>query len=344
LIAQDYPTEKLQIVILDDGSTDGTAELAIQASAGAANFRVILAPPPPPGVSPKKNALLTGIATTTGEVILTTDADCRPGPDWVKSIAAYFEEGVNAVVGHSPLGLQIEKCKLKSVSPPSNNDNFSIFNFQFSFGLVRFDSFINATVAAGTIGLGVPTTAVGRNFAYRRSAFEAVGGFGSSLSGASGDDDLLLQRLGSPILNSKFIILNSPVRFSTSPSSFVPASGASSLRDWLRVKRRHLSAGKRYSPGLIALATPLYLFNVGLLASLALAATGLIAYWWPVGWWGVKALADGTTLSRAAKLLNEKRWFFTYLVAELISPLIFTLMVPLSMVGKVTWKGRELGR
>ena len=333
LIAQDYPKGKLEIVIIDDGSTDGTAALAIEAAEGTTNFRVIQAPPPPSGVSPKKNALMTGIEATTGEVILTTDADCRPGPHWVKNIAGYFEEGVNAVVGHSPL--RISDFGLGSSA---------IRNPQSAFRLASFDSFINAVVAAGTIGLGVPTTAVGRNFAYRRSAFEAVGGFGSSLSGASGDDDLLLQRIAAPIPNSKFQIPNFPIRFAISPASFVPASGAATILDWLRVKRRHLSAGKRYSPGLITLATPLYLFNVGLLGLLALAAFGLISFWWLVGLWGAKALADGITLGKGAQLLNEKRWFSSWLVAELISPVIFTIMVPLSLVGKVTWKGRELGR
>jgi len=194
---------------------------------------------------------------------------------------------------------------------------------------------VNAVVAAGAIGQGNPVTAAGRNFAYRRSAFKAVGGYGTGVAGASGDDDLLLQRMAKG---------GAKVRFAINPETFVLASGAATFGEWLRVKRRHLSAGKRYSFLFILLAAVLYIFNVGMVVTAGMSIAGMIPWHWPFWLWGVKALADGATLAKGAIILEERNWVGAWLVAELLSPLLFTAMVPLSLSGKVRWKGRELSR
>lgn len=329
---QDYPTERWEAIIVNDGSTDRTAEIVNDFAQEHPSFRLLTAPPLPPGVAPKKNALLAGIATTTGEVILTTDADCVPGPGWVSGIARLFESGVAAVVGYAPVEDQLSIGK---PDPTTDNQHQTTSNREPTTSLARFDSFINGVVAAGTVGLGLPTTAFGANFAYRRSAFEAVGGFGGSAAGASGDDDLLLQRIAA---------YGGIVRFASDPASFVPTRGPETLTKWLRMKRRHLSAGVRYGRGMVVLSALLYAFNAGLVALLVMAALGMVSAAWPVCLWLAKAAADGWTLRGAASLLRHEGWVDSWLIGELLAPFAIGFLLPFTLFGKVVWKERVLKR
>jgi len=310
LIAQDYPSDLLEIVVINDRSTDRTAEIVTEYEKHG--VRLIEADPPSGKIAPKKNALMTGIRQTSGDIIITTDADCTPPKGWIGGIVKQFSPDVDAVVGFSPLhgdGLVGAIC--------------------------RFDGFINAVVSAGTIGLNYPTTAVGRNFAYRRSAWENAEGFGDTAEGASGDDDLLLQRISAK---------GGKVAFSTDPDTFVPATSQNSISDWLRMKRRHLSAGTRYKTDMIALSNSLYLFNLMLLVCLYLTLTGQLAGWTTASFWGTKALFDYITLSSGAQKLNVVNWQLSWLIGEIISPILIVAVVPLSLIGRVTRKDRELKR
>lgn len=306
-MAKDYPSDKLEIIIIDDGSNDRTVANVQELMAGTTILKLIEAPQLTTGFAPKKNALLAGIAASTGEVILTTDADCKPGPEWVSGMVSCFEEGTVAVVGYSPV----------------------------SGGIAAFDAFVNGVISAGSIGLGKPTTAVGRNFAYRREAFEAIGGFGKTIQGASGDDDLLLQR---------FATSGGKVAFAVGPATFVPATGAETFGDWLTMKRRHLSAGTRYSPSLVGIFVVLYFFHAGLIASVITSLANQTSWWLPASIWGMKVIADWATLQKGAEILHQKGWFGGWLVAEIVSPFLVVFITPFALVGKVNWKGRKLKR
>ena len=343
LAAQDYPRSLWDLTVIDDGSSDRTAEIARSFQNQLPGLKVLAAGPTPPGVAPKKHALSVGIAQATGEVILTTDADCVPPPGWASGMVRWFDDGVDAVVGHSPLSTPPfssppQSGRERSDFPPPSIPPRRAGGREVARVLVQslsqIDSFINGVVAAGCIGLGIPATAVGRNFAYRKQAWERAGGFSG---GASGDDDLLLQRIAAQ---------GGGVRFAADPATFVPAAGPATLRDWWRMKRRHLSAGARYRPGLAALSVALYLFNAGLTALAVITILGMIPWQWLAAIWGVKAAVDGLALATGARLrlAAKPAWAIPWTMAELLSPLIFTVLIPASLVGKVKWKGRELDR
>lgn len=307
---QDYPRERWEAIIIDDSSTDGTAGIVSEYIASKLDFKIIAAGTPPAGVAPKKNALNKGLEIAAGDVILATDADCIPGPGWVSGMAWQFSSEADAIVGYSPLT-----------------------GYGLAGALGSFDAFVNAVVSAGTIGLGHPTTAVGRNFGYRKSVWHDVGGFGSTAQGASGDDDLLLQRIAAN---------GGKVVFSSEHSTVIQSTAKPTIAEWWRMKRRHLSAGKRYQPKLVLFSSALYLFQVGLLLITGLATFGKISPVHVFAIWGLKALVDWLALFRGAKLLRQRQWIVAFLAGEVISPILFTVLVPISLIGKVKWKGRTL--
>ena len=101
LARQHYPQEKFEVIVIDDHSTDGTAERVEQYPFG--NLRLLrLAEHLGPGkhiLSYKKEALELGIKQAKGTLILTTDADCEAPPYWLASHAAFYEATGLTLIG-----------------------------------------------------------------------------------------------------------------------------------------------------------------------------------------------------------------------------------------------------
>ena len=149
LLAGDYPEERREVVVVDNGSTDGTAPLA-----GARSVRCVLEPRP--GVSHARNR---GVAESESEIVAFLDADCIPEPGWLGELVRPFEDPtVGAVAGrleHAPATTAAER--------------------QAARMLGDWQSFaVNS----------VPPYVVTANAALRREILERVGGFDPRLTRA----------------------------------------------------------------------------------------------------------------------------------------------------------------
>ncbi len=164
-----YPENKLEIIIVDDNSTDKTGELIDNFISGKARFKKIVTKKEIGGLKGKTNALANAIDISTGDIILTTDADCSVNPKWAYTTASFYQENVAIVNGFT--------------SQISNN-NFS--------GMQSIDFIYLLIVASGTVNLGKPISCIGNNMSYRKSAYLEVGGYENLPFSVTEDSNLLL--------------------------------------------------------------------------------------------------------------------------------------------------------
>lgn len=169
LLRQEWPPD--EIWVIDDHSEDETLAIAHEYAQKYPHIRVLSLPPAQQG---KKAALAYGIAHTQADIIVTTDADTIHPPDSLGKLVAPFGQAAVQVTGG-----WIRLCPEAS----------------FLNVLQRIEMAGVLQLTAGSWQRGYPLTANGALLAYRRAAFEAVGGWGKAHTHPSGDDDLLVQRI-----------------------------------------------------------------------------------------------------------------------------------------------------
>ncbi len=289
-----------QILLIDDNSTDGTAEFFHDWSTQNPRLRVLSNPSTEQ--PRKKRALAFALSKTKTPFVALTDADCRPGEEWLSALVNYRAEDT-VILGYSPF-----------IAEPS-----------FLNRIARLETFVAGFLGASAEGLGTPYTAVGRNIAYPVKLFNEVGGFGSSMHVLSGDDDLFVQNAAHR---------GAETVHAFGRDTYVPSVGPSSWTEWLRQKKRHTSASRSYRPHI---KFWLGLFHVSSLAPwiapLVLGVHGLILL-------ALKLALEWLTIGRAAHVLNESSFTPLYPIWSFVYLLYNILVAPIGVVfgGPKDWR------
>ena len=241
ILAQDYPKHLTEIIIVDDHSTDRTAEII--RSYEDKGVKLLQLKEDKPLNSYKKKAIAQAISLSNGDLMVATDADCRMGSKWLSSIAGYFES-TGLVMISSPVAYFEER---------------SLFEYMQT---LEFSYLIG--IGASFIGNGKASTCNGANLAYRKDIFYEVGGFTGIDELASGDDELLLQKVASRYPGR--------IGFLKSRDAVVYTHAKHTLSEFLQQRRRWASKSTRYKDKkIVALAVGIWLFNVSLLVNAALS-------------------------------------------------------------------------
>lgn len=91
-----------ELVVMDDGSTDRTAEIVAEFAAKDARVRLERAPALPAGWNGKQHACWSLAHVAKGEILCFVDADVRLRPDAVARMAGFLESRNNALVSGFP--------------------------------------------------------------------------------------------------------------------------------------------------------------------------------------------------------------------------------------------------
>lgn len=196
-----YPREFYEIIFVDDASSDGTASLIASYCDRNPHWKLLTLNEKSHQLRGKKRALKEAISQAKNEIICTTDADCQVPEKWLETISAYFDEQTVMVLGHSPL-------------QPAKG---------FMHRILDFDNLFSALVSAASTKLGFALSSVGRNLAYRKSAYQKVGGFEALKKFKSGDDVHLTERMRTLKIGH--------IDYCAQPDSFVYTQAPPGIRD-----------------------------------------------------------------------------------------------------------------
>jgi len=260
----------------------------------------------------KKKAIAMAISLSNGSLMVATDADCRMGTKWLSSIVSYFET-TNSVMISSPVTYFEERNLFEYMQT---------LEFAYLIG-----------IGAAFIGNGRASTCNGANLAYRKDVFYEVGGFKGIDDLASGDDELLLQKVAERYPGR--------IGFLKSQEAIVYTHAKHTLNELLQQRRRWASKSTKYKDKkVVALAVGIWLFNVSLLVNGLLsfydiyflkvfAIQFLLKYLFEVAF-----LLPITGFFKRAKLVG---------LLLLLSPLHIIYFVYIGLLGntrKYVWKGR----
>ncbi len=314
LQAQTYAAA--EVVVVDDASDDATARVvAACLPAFGGRARLLSLPPDPQAVAHKKRALQAGIAATTAEIIVLTDADCRVPPRWLARLADVYA-ATDAVLVSGPVVLVSDK---------------SLFG---AMQTVEFASLVGA--GAASLRAGFPNMCNGANLSYRRAAFAAVGGFAGTDHLASGDDELLMHKLA--------VRFPGQLHFLRTPEAVVRTAAAPDWPTLARQRRRWASKWPHYrDPKVRGLAVGVFAFHLAVVAGGPLVLAGRLR---PIVYGlalGSKAWVEWRFLRRVLHDLGQpigRKAFWALQVAHSPYVVLFGL---LGARGKgYEWKGRRV--
>jgi cellulose synthase/poly-beta-1,6-N-acetylglucosamine synthase-like glycosyltransferase len=236
---QSYPKDLFEVLVVDDHSTDNTA--AIINNYADKNVKYIsLKDFIPAGEinSYKKKAIEIAIHQSTGELIVTTDADCYVTKNWLQTIAAFYEQYKPAFIA-APVAIN---CSNKFI------EFFQALDFMTLQG-----------ITGASVHKKIHSMCNGANLAYTRKAFDEVGGFTGIDNIASGDDMLLMHKI--------YKLYPNKVMFLKSKEAIVQTVPVNSVKDFFNQRTRWASKADKYDDKRIfAVLLLVYLVNLLLVA------------------------------------------------------------------------------
>ncbi len=300
----EYPEGKLEIIIVDDKSTDSTGKIIDDFIAGKEKFKKIVTKKEIGMLKGKTNALANAIDIAEGEIILTTDADCKVHPSWAKTVASYYQKDIGAVNGFTT---------------QNASNGFS--------GMQAIDFIYLLTVASGTINLKKPISCIGNNMSYRKQAYEEVGGYENLPFSVTEDFNLLfsIYKLG------KYKII-----LPLDSNTLITSKPCTNFKDLYHQK-------KRWSVGGLGVPFRGYIVMAwGFLTNLGILLTPL--FFSPVWLYLAvfKIAIDFFVLYPVHKQLGISRNLKYFLYFQIYYTL-YVIAIPFVLAAgrKVKWKGRE---
>jgi glycosyltransferase involved in cell wall biosynthesis len=306
LLAQEYPV--FEVVIVNDRSTDETADLLRQWQAAYPQIRIVTVYDTPAGFNPKKYALTLGIRVARYEYLLLTDADCKPLTNsWIAAMQAGFSDGAEIILGYSPY------LKLPG----------------FLNNLIRYETLLTAIQYLSFSLKNNAYMAVGRNVAYTKKCFYQTKGFASHIKYLGGDDDLFVQDA----------VTHSSPAIAISKNAQTVSIPKQTYSEWITQKRRHLRVGLQYKWSDRLRIGTFMLSNI-IFYIISLVMLLLQQYLWLLGiLFFVRGIVLLTAYVRIARKLNEKLSVIGIVVLDAAYFLHYLFLgVSVVLFKKVRWK------
>jgi cellulose synthase/poly-beta-1,6-N-acetylglucosamine synthase-like glycosyltransferase len=315
LLEQNFHSGNFEIIVVDDHSEDSTALLVHKKMQNNAQLKLISMANSATEASGKKVAIAAGVEQARGELIITTDADCRFTNQWLKTMAEYYHR-VHPVMIIGPVSF------------------FPLRSFFGKFMELEFISLVATGAAA--LALKKPLMCNGANLAFTREAFSAINIYRENAKWVSGDDMFLMYGI-----RKKYGA--SAIHFLMAEPAIVRTQPPESLKDFLAQRKRWGSKTRAYPQSFTAAVAAIVFFNAFILLSASVLALFFHVLLIPVlAGWVMKSLSDFALLYSASGFFKRRklmRWFIPFQVVHVIYIVVAAVSGSLS---GFDWKGRRM--
>ncbi len=300
ILNQDYP--KLQVVVVNNASTDTTADVLEDYRNNHPNLYVTFIPIGSNAINNKKLALTVGIKAAKYDILLFTEPDTKPlSKKWVYEYAKTFNKEKNIVLGC---------CQIE-------------INKSFFKKYILFDNLFSGIKYTSMALVDKPYMGVGRNMAFRKKLFFDNNGFSNLLNIKDGEDNIFINR----------IVTKENTAILSSPESMVASNVANGISNWRNIKTRYLTTRKNYIGKrakiinfeeftryafYILFAT---LFTIGMLSSSKMIALFAILLFL------VRYLVQAIVINKNSKMYNAGGFYFSLPLLDLIVPVANHLFI-----------------
>jgi cellulose synthase/poly-beta-1,6-N-acetylglucosamine synthase-like glycosyltransferase len=317
VLQQQYPAHLFEVIVINDHSTDNTEVIVRSLQQQYNNLQLlnlIDVLKDKPVNAYKKKAIELAIAQSSGNWIVTTDADCMVQPEWLSLLDQYIQN-------QQPVFIAAPVMFTHTGS------------FLSAFQLLDFISLQGITAAA--VSAGYHTMCNGANIAYRKDVFYEVGQFSGIDQIASGDDMLLMYKIKQQYPNRLGYLFHRGAIVTTAP-----------MPDWssfLNQRIRWASKADKYQDKTIFRALALvYALNLLLLVLF------FWSFWVEGGWLAWLLLVITKTLVELSLMLPVARFYQRVSLLNwflIMQPFHICYTVIAGWLGKFgtyQWKGRNV--
>lgn len=300
-----WPAESMEIIVVNDRSTDGTAHVLELLSTEIPQLTIVTRTEADidDNLRGKPGALQQGIDIASGDVVLLTDADCTVNPEWIATMTrAIYQRDVAMV------------CATTSVRHTVAAGQMQDVEWAFS----------NAMARAG-LQLGIPLGCFGNNMGIRRDVFHALGGY-KGITFSVTEDLALLQAV---------VQRGHRVAYLCDASSSVETLPCFTLMEYVRQRQRWARGGTALGSRAFAfVATSLALW-------LGLAIAAAMSYWsWFIGIAVMRVVADASLVAWALLRLRRPSTL-PWIIPTVVMLMLTELALPFLVLRKrVVWKGQ----
>lgn len=312
LEALTYPN--LEVLFTNDFSEDNSVELLENAVATArargADWRLLHS-----RTAGKKSAQTTAVLAATGELVVSTDADCTFNPDWIERLTAPFADPLILLVAGPVMTAPIPK---------------PVFS---AFQQVEWSSILLVTQLA--FGLQKPLMCSGANMAYRRSTFLELKGYDGNSHLLSGDDEFLMKK-----------ILR---KYGAKATTYLPQSEVlvttAAQQSWAELFTQRARWASKWtahkSVGHVVTALVPFLMQLLLIASPLLLWEGKLGILFFFLFWTVKIAIERLVVGQLLEGFGIRLPFWAFVSSSLIHPWYALITTFRMLQADWEWKGRK---
>ena len=317
ILNQKYPHSLLEIIVIDDYSTDKTPDivkgfdlknvtlLSLADFVNEADLKAF-----------KKKAIELAIQQSTGDLIITVDADCIAGDNWLPVIVEQYET---------------QQAKFIA-APVSFHQDRTLFE---KFQALDFHGMM--VITGGGIYGNIMNMCNGANLAFDKAAFHEVGGYKGVDNFASGDDMMLIQKMAAAYPNGIIYIKNATACTYTTPKP--------TIRSFFNQRVRWTTKARNYEEWkMTAILGLVWLFCLSI--PITIITTFFFGYamlWIALGQLLLKAFADYRLLHEASRFFNRLDLMATFIPSSFMHlAYIITVGFWGNVAKEYEWKGRRV--